>query len=205
MNFIGADLAFFTPSVERSDAIQVPLPFERSEYISLGITVLNRRWQHTSRYVYRERTEVHEEHEASRSDRPTLFHPHLRGAECCDRPLSCFNRGIEHVQRQLLNTTCPRSPSFPRSLFFYLFRSVSFALPVAFSFSPRLSVSLAIFSTVRFFFLLRFDWERHLGEPSATCSAWVCDSRSLTCRQRDMTRRSIADFDSRTCIMCLVM
>lgn len=38
-------------TLRRTLAIQVPLPFERSEYISLGITVLNRRWQHTSRYV----------------------------------------------------------------------------------------------------------------------------------------------------------
>lgn len=46
-----------------------------------------------------------------------------------DRPLSCFNCGIEHVQRQLLNTTCPRSPSRLSSL--SLSSSFSVSLPLS--------------------------------------------------------------------------
>jgi len=125
------------------------------------------------------------------SGRPTRFHPHrdLWRAERCDRPLSCFNRGIEHVQRQLLNTTCPRSPSHPCcpsfSFSFLLSLCSSFGLSVSPSRSACRSPSLSWSFP---WLLILFNLLRPrtpLDRASAARSAWVCDSRSLTRRQRD--------------------
>lgn len=77
----------------------------------------------TSRYVYRERTEVERGTRSRSSGSTTTAGPHgsiptkererePRASERASdrplllrRPLSCFNCGIEHVQRQLANTT----------------------------------------------------------------------------------------------------
>ncbi|KAL0125353.1 hypothetical protein PUN28_004472 [Cardiocondyla obscurior] len=137
------------------------------------LSVVNR-----DRYRRRE-TEVHEEHEARAPAGPhgfipTAFCEEAKRCRPTDRPLSCFNRGIEHVQRQLLNTTCPRSPSRPccpvalspflslapflsfiRSLFVPrpVYRSVLPAPLVALSFSPSRSHS-RIFSAPLVLFTL---------------------------------------------------
>jgi len=74
-----------------------------------------------------------------------------------DRPLSCSNRGIEHVQRQLLNTTCPRSPSL----------SLSLSLPAVVPSPPSLSLSLSLSLS-------------HLPLPVRSAPVSLCPSRSLS-------------------------
>jgi len=146
------------------------------------------------------------------SGRPTRFHPHrdLWRAERCDRPLSCFNRGIEHVQRQLLNTTCPRSPSHPCcpsfSFSFLLSLCPSFGLSVSPSRSAcrSLSLSWSFPRLLILFNLLRHDRERHSTEP-APHGAHEFAIRVLWPAVSATTGRSIADFGSHRVRWCEVL
>lgn len=114
-----------------------------------------------------------------------------------DRPLSCFNRGIEHVQRQLLNTTCPRSPSHPRCPTFSLSPSHYVSVPpsVCRSVLPALPVALRpthdLFRSF-LFFLPCHDRERHSTESQRRTERM---SLRFAFFDPPSARRSIADFD----------
>lgn len=151
--------------------------------------------------TYRERLRVHEEHEARA---PPLWPAHTvsiptarsaRSRERCDRPtdrflastaaLNTFN-GSCWIPRVPVLPLVRRCPSCSLLLFPSARRSVGLSSSSSRSFFARSSSRTRSFTRLRALFTLpRPGNASHERESSAAWSSWVCDSRSLTRRQRD--------------------